>query len=1294
MNKTNKDSSDYNPNVKTLSELLVYAASNSEMGLDFISPSGERKYYKYSDFLRQAEVYAGGLNENDADNVIIFCIDNPESFIVTFWASIISNRIIVPFEPIRSSEIDSGDYSRFKNICVQHKKCTIVTDDANAIYYSRMIDICKLKHVRVISVSELKNGKPVKPLSQNEDDCIIIQYSSGSTGNPKGVILNHKNILVDMKSFSQAFEFSDETTLAVWSPLFHNMGLFVNISVMFTGGRTLIGHPAFTIQNPTKFFQILADERVYMTISNNFGLDWFTNKVDTSGFNSESFTALKAICVGSEVISTVTLNRFTKKFSKFGFSDLAFKPAYGLTECVLCVSSTKMNEHYAVTYNEGGAKLVGCGRILRGFDVKIVGKDGNEKPEGEIGEILIFSDAVTSGYFSGGNEEAFKDGGFRTGDLGFFKDGILYISGREKDMLIVRGHNYMINDLEHELIEKCGADPSEFVLGYYYNEKEQSEKLIVFSTVSQRNEYLEKLNEAFGGMLSKYGFTVEKIVFIEKIIKTSTGKVDRNGLVQVYKDKMYLSCIDVSSLKAKKQNKLVGHGSDSIQTVVSEIWADVLNMDVSEIDCDTPYYSCGMNSVKQYQMMNHINEVLGTQIKPAFFREFNTINSIAEGIADFSAKNDIPESHSDAGGKDIAITGISFRLPGADNLDQLWDILENGKNMISKVSDKRKKLTGISDWDNYMGEIKDIDMFDAAFFEVPEAEAVFTDPQERLILTTVYEALENAAEAFITSDPRNIGVYVSAGSQQYLTRIYDYINKNGIEGIPQTTLVNNLVNASAAKVTHFFNFSGPAMAIDSACSSFLTSLNTASKAIRNGEINGAIVSSSHFAMGKEEFMLSIHAGFLSTSGVSKVFDKDADGAVMGEGVISVFIEPISEARRKRKHIYSVIKGCAINNDGYALSLMAPSSDGQYKVLKSAYADAGMNPSEISYIETHGTGTAIGDPIEIHALAKLFADKNNCGNHSVGIGSVKSNIGHLLPAASGASIAKIIDCFEKKKLAASINVNNINPALKINKTLFYVVDKTVDWDVDEGRKRSVGITALGLGGTNAHIILQEADNIVSETRSRYYPLVVSAKSEKALGRKIEQLKKTAADHPELAEDIFYTLCCGRMSYKYRASALIDIQNQEGCFESIEYSEFKKLKGAKVDIIIEAESAEEFETKKAESKILVEFIENIGSVYINGNKLTLNDWNTCTADQYLNNGTDSADKSRNVKLCFGKKDADVNCSNISDDNRKNIISVLLKLYKCGVDIRWDKLSEFAESNIIPLPAYPFEYKSYWI
>jgi acyl transferase domain-containing protein/acyl carrier protein len=493
--------------------------------------------------------------------------------------------------------------------------------------------------------------------------------------------------------------------------------------------------------------------------------------------------------------------------------------------------------------------------------------------------------------------------------------------------------------------------------------------------------------------------------------------------------------------------------------------------------------------------------------------------------------------------EEVAIVGMAGRFPGAKNVDEFWDNLKNGVNSIEFLSDEELLANGVKAEDlekeNYVrayASLAGIDEFDAGFFGYSPREAEILDPQHRLFLECAWEALENAgydSEQY----SGNIAVYAGAALNSYLVNLAS--NSHYRENSDRTQVViSNVMGLMPTRVSYKLNLTGASCGIQTGCSTSLVSVHIACQSLLNKECDMALAGGVSIGSGEKTGYLYQEDGVLSPDGYCRAFDVNAKGTVFGNGVGIVVLKRLRDAIQDGDHIYAIIKATAINNDGsQKVGLTAPSVTGQAKAITNALAKAKINPETIQYIETHGTGTALGDPIEIAALTKAFSPHTN-KKLFCAIGSVKTNIGHLDAAAGISGLIKTALALKYKQIPPSLNFTTANPQIDFANSPFLVNTQLTAW-ANHQHPRRAGVSSFGMGGTNAHAILEEAP--VSEQGSRgaeeqgrdYQLLVLSAKSEKALEQATINLATHLQKHPELdLADVAYTLQIGRRAFTHR------------------------------------------------------------------------------------------------------------------------------------------------------------------
>ncbi len=503
-------------------------------------------------------------------------------------------------------------------------------------------------------------------------------------------------------------------------------------------------------------------------------------------------------------------------------------------------------------------------------------------------------------------------------------------------------------------------------------------------------------------------------------------------------------------------------------------------------------------------------------------------------------------------GLEIAVIGMSGRFPGASTIERFWNLLRDGIEGITFFTEEQLNEAGVADhvrkdpnFVNGLAIVEDCDRFDARFFGYTPKEAELMDPQVRLFHECVWEALEQGGY-----DPFSyegiIGLYAGASGNLFWETL--------VMQSPERQVLGDFAAAQLSdkdylctRISFKFNLRGPSYTIQTACSTSLVAIHVACQALLNGECDMALAGGSKIsAFGNTGYMYQ-EGMIFSPDGHCRPFDADSKGTVGGNGVAVVLLKPLEEALEDRDYIYAVVKGTAVNNDGsHKAGYAAPAPEGQCAAIKVACQVAEVEPESISFIETHGTGTDLGDPIEVEALIRAF-DSQKRG--ICGIGSVKSNIGHLDSAAGVAGFIKAALALHHRFLPPTLHYKAPNPRIDFENSPFYVVDKPTPWTVPNGPLRA-GVSSFGIGGTNAHVILEEApagDYSLSSASSHrtVFLLPLSARTGKALDEAVDNLHFFLDNNPSLAiADTAYTLQVGRRHFEHR-QAVVCNDTDEAC-----------------------------------------------------------------------------------------------------------------------------------------------------
>jgi acyl transferase domain-containing protein len=509
----------------------------------------------------------------------------------------------------------------------------------------------------------------------------------------------------------------------------------------------------------------------------------------------------------------------------------------------------------------------------------------------------------------------------------------------------------------------------------------------------------------------------------------------------------------------------------------------------------------------------------------------------------------------ESNGLEVAVIGISGRFSGGSTIDEFWKNLANGVELTSVFpSSKQKELesNGSKQTNKTIkaGSILDnVEQFDASFFGFNPREAEVMDPQHRLFLECAWEALENAGYDS-EREERPIGVYAGVGMSTYL--LYNLSpNQQLMEsaGFLQT-LIGVDKDYVPTRVSYKLNLKGPSVSVGTACSSSLVAVHLACQSLLSGECDMALAAGVSVKVPQNELTLSPE-GIISPDGQCRAFDTKANGTIGGNGIGVVVLKRLEDALADGDYIYAVIKGSAINNDGaLKVGYTAPSEEGQVRVIQAAQVMAEVEPETITYMETHGTGTPLGDPIEIAAMTRAFRARTDKKGYCA-IGSVKTNIGHLDAAAGIAGLIKTVLALHHKLLPPSLHFETPNPQIDFENSPFYVNTELSEWKANCTPRRA-GVSSFGFGGTNAHVILEEAPVKPASTPSRNWQLLLlSAKTDSALETATTNLANYFKQHPDLnLADVAYTLQVGRRAFEHRRMVVVqDVEDAVKALESV-------------------------------------------------------------------------------------------------------------------------------------------------
>jgi polyketide synthase 12 len=499
----------------------------------------------------------------------------------------------------------------------------------------------------------------------------------------------------------------------------------------------------------------------------------------------------------------------------------------------------------------------------------------------------------------------------------------------------------------------------------------------------------------------------------------------------------------------------------------------------------------------------------------------------------------------------IAIVGMSCRFPGAEDARAFWQLLSEGRDAVGDVPEGRWDSAAHYDpepgkpgkmYTKAGGYLRDLELFDAAFFGLVPREAQAMEPQQRLLLETSWEALEDAGEHYERAAGAPVGVFVGITSGDYGMRVRDEADLEYLDG---HYLAGNPLSFAAGRLAYTYGFTGPCLAVDTACSSSLTALHLAVRSLRSRECKAALAAGVNVVLCPKSTAMLCQANLISPTGRCRTFDASADGIVRGDGVGVLVLKRLSDALADGNQIHALIRGTALSQDGPSSTLTAPNGRAQEEVIRAALADAQLEPGEISYLEAHGTGTHLGDPIEVTAAASVYG-RGRAPSDPLWIGSVKTNVGHLESAAGMAGLMKLILGLKNERMARQLHFSTPNPEIDWERSGLRVCAEDRPWPRSD-RPRRAALSGFGASGTNAHVIVEEAPALnpesVRSADERVHSLILSAPSASALELMTRRLAAHLRAHPEQRfEDVVYTLQTGRHEFEFRRSVVCSTREQ--------------------------------------------------------------------------------------------------------------------------------------------------------
>ncbi|HKE58548.1 MAG TPA: amino acid adenylation domain-containing protein [Pyrinomonadaceae bacterium] len=961
------------------------------------------------------------------------------------------------------------------------------------------------------------SGADLEPNATPANLAYVI-YTSGSTGRPKGVMVEHHGLANLGEAQLLAFGLLPGNRVLQFASLSFDASIFEMVMAWKTGATICLASGDALVSGDA-LGQLISEQAI-------------TNVVLTPSVLSTvppaEFPSLKTVTVAGEACPGELVVRWAHGRRFFNL--------YGPTETTVWATFAECNED---------TQRPPIGRPIANAQVYILDDQLQPVSVGVAGELHVGGAGLARGYLNRAELTAlrfipnpFVTGSssrlYKTGDLvRYASDGNIEFLGRIDQQVKLRGFRIELGEIEAVLAEHDSVQ--EVVIDA--REDEPGQKRLVAYVVGKAGATVStsELRELLKQKLPQHMIPAA-IVVLDKLPLTPNSKLDRKALPAP------------EMLNEEVGAAFVAPASE-VETAIAAVWSEVLKLD--RVGRHDNFFDLGGHSLLIAKVHGKLVTATGTKLSFVDLFKYPTVSSLAAYISGDTkvvpASSELATTTAVASERyePIAIIGMAGKFPGAKNIDQLWQNLRAGVESIRSFSDDELRAAGISEdelanpaYVKAGSVLEDADLFDAQFFGFNPREAEVTDPQHRLFLECAHQALESSGynpAAFAGL----IGVFAGATPSTYLYHNI-YSNQHLVSSVGAYQIgMSNDKDFVPTRVSYKLNLRGPSVNVQSACSTSLVAVHLACQSLLRGECQIALAGGVTVNFPQPAGYWYQEEGIRSPDGHCRTFDAQAQGTVGGSGVGVVVLKKLAAALRDGDHIRAVIRGSAINNDGAnKIGFTAPGIDGQSSVIAAAQAVAGVSPDSISYVEAHGTGTLLGDPIEVAALTQAFR-LDTKRNSYCGLGSVKSNFGHLDAAAGVTGLIKTVLQLEHHELVPSLHYREPNPELQLDSSPFYVNAGLKEWQVAAGEVRRAGVSSFGIGGTNSHVIVEEAPaaNQSGESRATQL-LLLAAKSPESLDAATAELTQYLNEQGgdvNLA-DVAYTLAIGREGHEYRRVAI--------------------------------------------------------------------------------------------------------------------------------------------------------------
>ncbi len=1207
----------FNPAVVCKNRELSYAALNS-------------KANRLARYLKEHHAVAPG----EAIGVLV---PPTENTIVVLLAILKSGGAYVPIDPEYPDE-------RIKHILSESRTKIFLTQHEQVGRLARLAEEVEVD-CQVLNLDDLwgmngQNDSNLVGINADPDTNAYIIFTSGSTGKPKGCQISHRNLVRLFVNDKSNFDF---TSADVWILSFSycfDFSVWEMYGALLFGGKLIIPDRG-EVRDVSAFVRLVSEQKVTVLNQTPGAFYKFIDVALESRISRA--LSIRYIIFGGEKLNPSKLLNWVRKYPA---GEVKLINMYGITETTIHVTYHRLTDEEIISTD--GASNIGV--PLPETKVYLFDNHRMLSPVGVYGEMYVAGTGLSKGYMNrpdltadrfvpnpyNSNEIVYKSGDVAR----WLYDGTMEYLDRCDNQVQIRGFRVEMTEIELQLRLYSGIVDAVVVA----NDKEGTKELVAY-VVSAEELRLNALRNFLSASLPDY-MVPTYFVRIDKIPLTSNGKLDKKALPP--------------AIQNIATDALFENPSTSYEEALLELWQEVLSTETISIHDN--FFDLGGNSILLVKLHGKINALYPDVIELTDLFSKGKIAEQAEFISQKIASSGTLAEKADGptkGGSelhDLAVVGIASRIGDCETPDELWEDLCLGVDFIGEMPATRiPDIQALSEKYNRDPEslkfreycyLKEVDKFDCGFFKLSPSEAALIDPGQRMFMETAYHALEDAGYGGNKLWGSRTGVFIGASDNLGEYSRYVEFAENAD---PNLLLVAQTPSILASRLSYHLNLKGPALLVDTACSSSLVALHLACRSIREGTCDSAIVG------GIKVHLLPFDSGSRieidSSDSRAHSFDDSANGTGAGEGIIAIYLKPLQQALNDHDHVYAVIKGSEINQDGNSIGITAPNADAQAEAIENAWRNAGIDPKTISFIETHGTATKLGDPIEIDGITKAFArytsEKSICA-----IGAIKANTGHLDTAAGLAGFLKAVLSLKYRKLTPLVHFKAPNRNINFEGSAAFVNRELKNWERN-GSPLRCGVSSFGLSGTNCHVVLEEApdvnEEVIQDKRKNLF--VLSSRSKEGLAQYARTMKQALYLHQDTNPgNICYTLATGRGHFPHRLA--IVFENWKDLIDKLSQIIEKELGHQATESVFYGYSKAVASNKK-----------NMGKGEIPENELRK--------------------LSHEINALLLNLPCDGEC-----------LQKVAQSYLTGCDISWEDFYAPAERVKVSLPGYPFEKKRCWV